>query len=459
MQRIVLPLAALLFLAFFDAEAQRRATTTYESLLQRTDQPSSYIDHIVIPDSDSTAQLAVFFRLDYDFIPFLRMRPNMQPPTPEAEFFAPVRMGVEVFQGPPPGSRRSSSPASVFRDSWQDTVWVNTFEDTKSRFDYTQGFVGTTLSSGAYHYELQLSRAGSVREQASTRRGVTLPKYSEFESASFYLLSDFTLTEDEFNATLLNFGSNVLYGQDYSLLVKLPSEGESLTLNKHLLGSGSGAEPGDIRFGQTISDENTIFFNGAEFHRTDGDVSLRATLADDGVRYAVIPVPNQDFENSRFRLRLMQDGKEDPIAERTINSQWIDMPVSLYNLDVAISMMRFIVSDEELRRINSGSASERERKFREFWAERDPTPETEFNELMAEFYSRIDSAFRNFSSLQTPGFDTDQGRAYILFGAPDNIERRLPANAPAREIWQYPNRTLIFEATTGFGDFRLISES
>jgi len=133
--------------------------------------------------------------------------------------------------------------------------------------------------------------------------------------------------------------------------------------------------------------------------------------------------------------------------------------VSLYNLDVAIEMLRFIVSDSELRRINSGSASERERKFREFWAQRDPTPDTEFNELMAEYYRRIDHAYRNFSSLQTPGFDTDQGKAYILYGAPLNVERRLPSGSPAREIWEYPNRTLIFEATTGFGDFRLISES
>jgi len=458
MRRIIVLLAAFLFLSVFDADAQRRVTT-YESLLQRTDQPSSYIDHIVLPESDSTAQIAVFFRLDYDFIPFLRKRPDMPSPTPESEYYAPVRMGLEVFQGPPPSSRRSTSAPSVFRDTWQDTVWVDSFEDTKSRFDYTQGFAGSTLNSGSYHYELQLSRAGSVREQSSTRRGVTIPVYSEFESAAFYLLSDFESSENQLNATLLNFGSNVLYGQDYSLLIKLPEEGDNLTLNIHLLGTGSNAEPREIRFSEEINEENIIHFNSAEISSVDGNISLTADLVNEGIRYAVIRVPNQDFENSRFRIRLMQDEKEEPIAERTVNSQWIDMPVSLYNLDVAISMMRFIVSDAELRRINSGSTSEREEKFRQFWAERDPTPDTEFNELMAEFYSRIDHAYRNFSSLQTPGFDTDQGRAYILYGAPDNIERRLPANAPTREIWEYPNRTLIFEATTGFGDFRLISES
>jgi len=77
---------------------------------------------------------------------------------------------------------------------------------------------------------------------------------------------------------------------------------------------------------------------------------------------------------------------------------------------------------------------------------------------MAEYYSRIDHAYRNFSSLQTPGYETDMGKAYILYGQPINVERRLPANRPAREIWQYSDRTLIFEATTGFGDFRLVAE-
>ena len=459
MQRTLFLSALILLITFIDADAQRRAAT-YESLLQRTDQPSSYIDHIVIPESDSTARMAVFFRLDYDFIPFLRKQPDMPAPTPTSEYYAPVRMGLEVFQGPPPSSRRSSASAtSVFRDSWQDTVWVETFDDTKSRFDYTQGFVATTLDKGAYHYELQLSRAGSVREQSSTRRPVSIPDYTQFESAAFYLLRDFNLDNNRFSGTLLNYSNSVLYGQDYSLLVMLPKEADSLTLNIHLLGSGSNAEPGDIRYSAELTDENTVFFNGADFESSNGNIQLNAPISDEGIRYAVIQVPNQEFENSRFRIRLMQEGKDEPLAERTISSQWLDMPVSLYNLDVAINMMRFIVSDTELRRLNSGSASEREEKFRQFWAERDPSPDTEFNELMAEYYSRIDHAFRNFSSLQTPGYETDQGRAYILYGAPDNIERRLPANAPTREIWEYPGRTLIFEATTGFGDFRLVSES
>jgi GWxTD domain-containing protein len=147
------------------------------------------------------------------------------------------------------------------------------------------------------------------------------------------------------------------------------------------------------------------------------------------------------------------------VDARRVNSQWLDMPVSLYNLDIAIEMMKFIVDENQLSRLRSGSTAEKEQKFRDFWKQRDPSPNTEFNELMAEYYNRIDYAYKNFSSMQTPGFETDQGRAYILYGPPENIERRLPADAPTREVWEYSNRTLIFEATTGFGDFRLISQS
>src|SRR5690625_7623030 len=66
----------------------------------------------------------------------------MTPPDSDAEYFALLCMGVEIFEGEAPESRRSRTGAlSVHRDAWQDTVWVNSYEETKSRSDYTQGFL------------------------------------------------------------------------------------------------------------------------------------------------------------------------------------------------------------------------------------------------------------------------------------------------------------------------------
>ena len=457
---ILLP-ALLLFLTSMipQADAQRRGETTYQSLLQRADQPAAYIDHILLPGEDDESQIFVTFRLDYDFIPFLKTRPNMEKPTPEAQYFAPVRMGVEIFEGDAPRSGRKSSDAlSVFRENWQDTVWVDTFEQTKSRYDYTQGYVSTTLEPGEYHYELQLSRAGSVREQSSNRRNFSLPNFSDTDSTSFILLDHFDISDEKFSGTLLNYGNEVLYGQDYSLLFKVPDSEDSFTLSLQQLSVGS--ENRDTVLTKKLTEQDFIFVDSFDLNSSETtDLTINGTISQDGHRFAVVNIPNQNFENASYRIVLHEDGKEKPVDTRRVNSQWLDMPVSLYNLDIAIEMMKFIVDESQLNRLRSGSTAEKEKKFREFWNQRDPSPNTEFNELMAEYYNRIDYAYKNFSSLQTPGFETDQGRAYILYGPPENIERRLPADAPTREVWEYSNRTLIFEATTGFGDFRLISQS
>lgn len=462
MYKFILLITGLLFLQALDSEAQRRATT-YESLLQRTDNPSSYIDHAVFPAADSTGQFTVFFRLDYDLIPFLRKRADMRAPTLEAEYFAPVRMGLEIFEGSAPTSRRSASALPVFRDSWQDTIWVNTFEETKSRFDHVESYISANLEPGDYHYELQLTRGGSIREQSSSRRNFTVEKHGGLDKARFILLSDSNVEEDQITATFLNYGNNVLYGQNYDLLIQLPTgfeESETYQVKLHRLSAGQdGENGGELRHTIELEKNHLVRFSDVNFTRADNRNSFNANKFEDGIRYALVTIPNAEFENTRFRIELTKEGAEEPIGQRLISSQWLDMPVSLYNLDVAIQMMKFIVDDQEIRRLSSGSTAEKERKFREFWAQRDPTPDTEFNELMTEYYRRIDFAYTNFTSMQQPGYETDQGKAYILYGPPFNIERRLPTNAPTREIWRYPNRTLVFEATTGFGDFRLISES
>jgi GWxTD domain-containing protein len=460
----ILLFTSIIFLSVFDAEAQRR--TTYENLVQRSDQPSSYIDHIVIPVTDSTANVGIFFRLDYDFVPFLRKRPNMTPPNPEDEYFSSVRMGLEIFRGSRPESRREArqTPASIYRDSWRDTVWVSTFQQTQSRYDHIQGVLNTELSKGSYHYELQLARGESSRELPSRSRNLTIPEFSEFKRGQFILAEKIEKGDETITTTLYNYGSNVLYGQDFDLLILLPQvendseEPYQIKFYRMRPGSETQAE-NEASHTYEISGENHFNAQFGSIQKNQGNVELILTHSEDGFKYTHISIPNSEFENARYRMVLTKEGLDEPIAQRVINSQWLDMPVSLYNLDVAIEMLKFILPESEVRRINSGSSAERERKFREFWAERDPTPDSEFNELMTEYYSRIDHAYRNFSSLQVPGYDTDQGKAYILYGAPDNIERRLPTNRPAREIWTYSNRTLIFEATTGFGDFRLISES
>lgn len=66
-------------------------------------------------------------------------------------------------------------------------------------------------------------------------------------------------------------------------------------------------------------------------------------------------------------------------------------------------------------------AGSRKEFMADFWAKRDPDPNTEENEFKEEFFRRIDYANARFNE-GTYGWNTDRGRIYIYLGAPDKIE-------------------------------------
>jgi len=102
--------------------------------------------------------------------------------------------------------------------------------------------------------------------------------------------------------------------------------------------------------------------------------------------------------------------------------------------------------------------------FNAFWKKLDPTPGTDTNELMDEYYRRIAFSNANFS-VYRDGWKTDMGLVYIVLGPPDDIERN-PYNVDATvfrrpvyayESWFYYdiNLSFLFVDERGFGDYRV----
>ena len=82
----------------------------------------------------------------------------------------------------------------------------------------------------------------------------------------------------------------------------------------------------------------------------------------------------------------------------------------------------YIITDEERAAFKQLSNDEERDNFIEaFWQRRDPTPDTEENEFKEEHYQRIAYANEHFAA-GVPGWKTDRGRTYIVFGKPDEIE-------------------------------------
>ncbi len=82
----------------------------------------------------------------------------------------------------------------------------------------------------------------------------------------------------------------------------------------------------------------------------------------------------------------------------------------------------YIITDEERSAFKQLSNDEERDNFIEaFWARRDPTPDTPENEYKEEHYARIAYANEHFAA-GIPGWKTDRGRMYIMYGKPDEID-------------------------------------
>src|SRR5438552_2222135 len=82
----------------------------------------------------------------------------------------------------------------------------------------------------------------------------------------------------------------------------------------------------------------------------------------------------------------------------------------------------WIISDEERAAFKQLSNDEERDNFIEaFWQRRDPTPDTEENEYKEEHYQRIAYANEHFPA-GIPGWKTDRGRIYIVFGKADEVD-------------------------------------
>jgi GWxTD domain-containing protein len=133
----------------------------------------------------------------------------------------------------------------------------------------------------------------------------------------------------------------------------------------------------------------------------------------------------------------------------------------------------YIITDEERQAFRKFQTNdEREQFIEQFWLRRDPTPGTIENEFKEEHYRRIAYANEHFAA-GIPGWRTDRGRIYIVYGPPDELEDHSHGslNAPPSQRWRYrlfriydsatnavnsyQNVVIVFEDPTRSGEYRI----
>jgi GWxTD domain-containing protein len=104
----------------------------------------------------------------------------------------------------------------------------------------------------------------------------------------------------------------------------------------------------------------------------------------------------------------------------------------------------WIISDEERAAFKQLSNDEERDQFIEaFWQRRDPTPDTEENEYKEEHYQRIAYANEHFAA-GIPGWKSDRGRIYIMYGKADEVESHPSGGSYQRPMEEGGGETSTF---------------
>ena len=91
--------------------------------------------------------------------------------------------------------------------------------------------------------------------------------------------------------------------------------------------------------------------------------------------------------------------------------KWLDGPV------------HYIITPAEIKEFKALKTDPDRLAFVErFWRRRDPTPDTLSNEYRQLFWTRVREANDKFQDSSKPGWMTDRGKIYILYGEPDEVK-------------------------------------
>src|SRR5580692_7084944 len=119
----------------------------------------------------------------------------------------------------------------------------------------------------------------------------------------------------------------------------------------------------------------------------------------------------------------------------------------------------YIISPEERQAfLQLATNEEREQFIEQFWLRRSTNPDLPDNDFKEEHYRRIAYANEHFAS-GIPGWKTDRGRMYIMWGAPDEIEAHptggtydRPMDEGGGSTTTYPWETWRYRYMEGIGE-------
>jgi GWxTD domain-containing protein len=335
---------------------------------------------------------------------------------------------------------------TLFKQNWEETEELKDFEQTNSKEIYQYKVYRLDLSMqdrqnlrqpGEYECIFQVLDLTSEKSYKSMRKFKLDDEHpDEFRTGPVNFLK--SSNDGNYKLPFIPSDGALLYGRPYTAYVNVLTDTiDTIRINARL-------------YKIENEDGNLFYQRYFNISRDSAVTNIKFTL------------PYDSMSPGQYRLSFnAYSGDKVLSAEKEFEVYWYDRPVYLYKADLAVRPMRYLISEAEYKKVDDMSYNEKEAWLKAYWASHDPTENTDYNELEAEFFNRVQTANEKYALRYKEGWETARGKILLLYGEPDKIENRMSAaNQKPHVVWIYNknNLTFLFVDSNRDGEFELVTQ-
>ncbi|MBI3765455.1 MAG: GWxTD domain-containing protein [Ignavibacteriales bacterium] len=417
----------------------------------RSQSPGVLIEvHNFPSHAESKSRLDVLFKIPEDFFIFVKDNSEVS----QDQFIAEGEVNIEILSMKGESQAHTRLKKRLTREQSQDPSPKNNVIEGMSTF---------ILPMSEYSIAFEVDDLHSSRKYSKKLSNISLQDFSKEHlslSNPFFVQSQ--RLDPGYTLKAFNDGGDVPFGQNFDVYLELAGEVpvESVKVKYFL-----------YRLLQETDERSLVTGDSIRQLSKTGSVSISVKMNNNESSYVIDSTPvaskhplwlrfkGDTLEQGNYELDVTASSGTDVVMKKEkFSIRWFDMPFSLRSLDMAVDALEYLATEGEMKFLHGADEHTRRQLFEEFWKKRDPTPHTASNEVMTEYYRRVDHAFRAFSTVRdNNGVKTDRGKAYILYGPPAKIDRELTPRTNPREVWSYPSlhQQLVFIDESRVGDDKL----
>ena len=338
----------------------------------------------------------------------------------------------------------------ITRDIKDNDLIVGNFDETNNPRLVLQDYLQFVVKPGDYKINAIISDRNSSGERPLNPFDIDLKKINEVKVLDPLVVNSNKMECNGSDAFVLaNSGGKIPFSnEEFDLVIPIVDT----TLNElDIVLENNGKE---IFSGKLENPQ----VNGIDINKCDQSLVLVESPTHLKTRNFTVKDVNKKLNEGVLVLKIKNDEK-DLDEEINMNVIWFNKPLSLYNPEKAIELLSYIETESVVDSLLNEDEDDYPMVLQNYWSKFDPTPETSFNEIMFEYYSRADYAIKEFSSItNNNGAKSDRGMVYMKFGKPDKVDRHSSAQGEVVEVWTYsgPERNFTFIDKIGTGNFTLI---